>query len=44
MMNNNHILELWKALEEEKNIGLVKQAMYRFIFTVHFNTQKDIMA
>lgn len=25
MMNNNHILELWKALEEEKNIGLVKR-------------------
>lgn len=25
MMNNNHILELWEALEEEKVIGLVKR-------------------
>lgn len=25
MTNNNHILELWEALEEEKNVGLVKR-------------------
>ena len=25
MTNNNHILELWKSLEDAKNIGLVKQ-------------------
>lgn len=25
MMNNNHILELWDALDEEKTVGLVKR-------------------